>query len=178
MQRTDAFPIIRLGGLTVTVGTSALVGSLVLWLLLGLVGVFLLSFSLLKALVLGLAAVALHWVAVFLHQAGHATAARSTGYPMTGIRLWGVLSSSLYPPDEPELPVSVHIRRAMGGPALSLVVTLLALVPLFFLRAGTWAWWLALFFFLDNLLVFTLGSFLPLGFTDGSTLLSFRRIRK
>src|SRR5437762_2401341 len=116
-MQSDAFPLVRLGGLTVAVATSAIVGSLVLWLLLGLVGVFLLSFSLLKALVLGLASVALHWFAVLLHQAGHATAARSTGYPMTGIRLWGVLSSSLYPTDEPVLPLSVHIRRAMGGPA-------------------------------------------------------------
>jgi len=32
-------------------------------------------------------------------------------------------------------------------------------------------WWLALFFFLVNLFGFTLGSLLPLGFTDGSTLL-------
>jgi hypothetical protein len=32
-------------------------------------------------------------------------------------------------------------------------------------------WWVALFFFLDNLLVLTLGAFVPLGFTDGSTLL-------
>jgi len=167
-----------LGGFTVTVGASALVGSLVLWLVLGLVGVFILNFSLPKALILGLAAVALHWVAVLLHQAGHAVAARSADYPMTGIRLWGVLSSSLYPPDEPELPSSVHFRRAMGGPAFSLLVTLLALIPLFFFRAGIWSWWLALFFLLDNLLVFTLGSFLPLGFTDGSTLLNLSRTRK
>ena len=178
MKRTNAFPPVRLGGFTVTVGASALVGSLVLWLVLGLVGVFILNFSLPKALILGLAAVALHWVAVLLHQAGHAVAARSADYPMTGIRLWGVLSSSLYPPDEPELPSSVHFRRAMGGPAFSLLVTLLALIPLFFFRAGIWSWWLALFFLLDNLLVFTLGSFLPLGFTDGSTLLNLSRTRK
>ncbi len=32
----------------------------------------------------------------------------------------------------------------------------------------------ALFFFLDNLLVLTLGALLPLGFTDGSTILRWR----
>jgi hypothetical protein len=32
---------------------------------------------------------------------------------------------------------------------------------------------LLVFFFLDNLLVFTIGSLLPLGFTDGSTLLAW-----
>jgi hypothetical protein len=30
------------------------------------------------------------------------------------------------------------------------------------------------FFFLENLFVFTLAAFLPLGFTDGSTLLEWR----
>ncbi|MCP4424315.1 MAG: hypothetical protein GY803_07490 [Chloroflexi bacterium] len=34
-------------------------------------------------------------------------------------------------------------------------------------------YYLSLFFFLDNLLVFTLGAFLPLGFTDGSTLIRY-----
>jgi hypothetical protein len=37
--------------------------------------------------------------------------------------------------------------------------------------AGGVAFYVAAFFALDNLLVFTLGAFLPLGFTDGSTLL-------
>jgi hypothetical protein len=32
-------------------------------------------------------------------------------------------------------------------------------------------WYVFVFFALDNLLFFTLGAFLPLGFTDGSTLL-------
>ena len=127
---------------------------------------------------MGLAAMILHWIAVLLHQAGHATAARSTGYPMSGIRLWGVLGSSLYSPSEPALPPLVHFRRAMGGPLFSLLVTLLALVPLLLLHSETWAWWLVLFFLLDNLLVFTLGSFLPLGFTDGSTLLNLSHTRR
>ena len=39
--------------------------------------------------------------------------------------------------------------------------------------AGGVAWWVAVFFFLDNLLVMTLGAFLPLGFTDGDTLLAW-----
>jgi hypothetical protein len=31
-----------------------------------------------------------------------------------------------------------------------------------------------LFIFLDNLLIYTLGAMLPLGFTDGSTILNWR----
>ena len=103
-----------------------------------------------------------------------ARAARRTGYPMSGIRLgkWGVLGTSLYPADEPALPAAIHIRRALGGPAGSLVVTLAAAAVALALRAeGGALWWVAVFVFLDNLLLLTLGAFLPLGFTDGSTLL-------
>ena len=45
-----------------------------------------------------------------------------------GINLWGPLSSSIYPADEPPLPRSVHIRRALGGPLASLLLTLFALI--------------------------------------------------
>jgi hypothetical protein len=37
--------------------------------------------------------------------------------------------------------------------------------------------WVAALVLLDNLLVFTLGAFLPLGFTDGSTILRWWRRR-
>jgi hypothetical protein len=177
MEASGSRPILRLGGLSVSVGTSAIIGSLLLWIILSLAGIYLLNFALPKALLLALAAVVLHWAGETLHQLGHAFAARSSGHPMVGIHFWGVLSSSRYPPDEPPLPRSVHVRRALGGPIFSLIITLLAIIPLLLLRAGTWAWWLALFFFLDNLLVFTIGAFLPLGFTDGSTLLNLYRNR-
>jgi hypothetical protein len=175
MESPGSRPPIKLAGLTLKVSPSALLGSLILWIILGFVGVYLLNFSLSKATILGLVAVVLHWVAVILHQVGHALAARFTGHPMTGIRLWGPLSSSEYPPDEPTLAKAIHIRRALGGPVLSVVVSVLALILLFFLRAESSSWWLTLFFFLDNLLVLTVGSLLPLGFTDGSTLLQLAR---
>jgi len=177
MAANGSRPLFVVGGLAISVGTSAIICSLALWVLLAMAGIFLLSFSLLEAVVLALAAVALHWLSEFLHQLGHATAARTTGYPMVGIHFWGLLSSSRYPPDEPTLPRSVHARRALGGPTLSLIVTLFAIVLLLLLRSGTSAWWLALFLFLDNLLVFTIGAFLPLGFIDGSTLLNLYRDR-
>jgi hypothetical protein len=44
-------------------------------------------------------------------------------------------------------------------------------------RSGGTLWWLALFFFLENFVVFTLEVFLPLGFNDGSTLLYWLRRR-
>ena len=95
---------------------------------------------------------------------------------MIGIRLgeWGLLGTSVYPPDEQTLPARIHIRRALGGPTGSLLLSAVAAVTALALRTvGGALWWVALFFFLDNLVVFTLGAFPPLGFTDGSTLLQW-----
>jgi len=159
-------------------GPSAVVGSLLLWALAAAVASFVLKTSLGAALLGGLLVVPLHWISDMVHQFGHATAARRTGYPATSIRLWGLLSSMRYPADEPPLPNAVHARRALGGPLASALFSLVAAVLVVALRpvAGM-AWWLLVFLLLDNLLVGTLGAFLPLGFTDGSTLLRLRRER-
>jgi hypothetical protein len=45
-------------------------------------------------------------------------------------------------------------------------------------RSGGTLWWLALFFFLENFIVFTLQVFVPLGFNDASTLLYWMRKRQ
>jgi hypothetical protein len=169
LQKT--FKLGRLAGLELSARPSAIAGSLALWAIFGAIGVGLLNLSLGLAVAAGLIAVALHWTSEVLHNLGHAWAARQTGYPMVGVQLWGVLSMSVYPPDEPALPARVHIQRALGGPLGSLLVTLAAAVLVLALR-GTQGvgWWLALFLLLDNLLVFTLGALIPLGFNDGGTL--------
>lgn len=171
MEAKNRINLGRIASLKLSADTSALVTALLLWLLFAIFGLWLLNRSLLAALLGGLGAVLLHYASEIWHQLGHATAARSTGHPMVGINLWGPLSSSIYPPDEPPLPRNSHIRRALGGPLASLVLTVIALIPVLFLMVNSTLWWLALFLLADNLLVFTLGSFLPLGFTDGSTLL-------
>jgi hypothetical protein len=161
-------------GIRFTASQSAVIGSLVLWLglaLLGVVGLHLLTWI---ALLGGLLGVALHWLSDTGHQLGHAWAARQVGWPMSGLRYFGLLSTSLYPKNEPLLPGRVHIRRALGGPAASLLLALLGVA---------WVWaaggsgslmdWLGRFFLFDNLVVFGLGAFIPLGFTDGSTLLEW-----
>ncbi len=54
------------------------------------------------------------------------------------------------------------------------MLTIAAAVVAFLLRDAAELWRaLSLFFALENGLVFTLGAFLPLGFTDGSTLLTW-----
>jgi hypothetical protein len=171
MEAKNNIKLGRLAGLNLSADTSAILGSLLLWVVLSLIAFFLLSRTLLVAIVAGLIAVVLHWIGEIWHQFGHAWAARRSGHPMTGIRMWGVLSSSIYPPDEGELPNSIHIQRALGGPIISLILAVVVVIPLLFLPTGSTAWWLALFLLADNLLVFGLGALLPLGFTDGSTLL-------
>ena len=169
------FELGRVAGLRLSVVPSAIVGFFLLWVLLSGVGVLLFEVPLVEAIVGGPVAVLLHYGSEIVHNLSHAWAARRTGYPMTGIRLFGLLGESLYPEDEPELPADIHIRRALGGPLGSLLLTLLAAVIALALRPlGGTAWLIGAFFFLENLLVFTLGAFLPLGFTDGSTLLEWR----
>jgi hypothetical protein len=180
----------KVAGLELSARPSAIVGFILLWVLLGGVAALLFKVPLGEAIVGGFIAVVLHYVSEIVHNLGHAWAARRTGYPMIGVRLFGVLGVSLYPQDEPPLPADVHIRRALGGPAASLLLTLVAGAialalrpsaalgagPSTVLRAGLLGktpWLVAVFCFLENLLVFTLGAFLPLGFTDGSTLLEW-----
>lgn len=164
----------RFAGLHLSIMPSAFIGSLILWIGLSALAITLLHFSWSEAAVVGFMATLLHWFAETLHQLGHAGFARRMGYPMIGIRYWGVLSSSVYPPDEPILTGPTHIRRALGGPTASFLMLLLGgllFIVLSTLSVTDALRWLAFFFLLDNLVVFCLGALLPLGFTDGSTLL-------
>jgi hypothetical protein len=173
------FTLPSLFGLKITVSMSAIITFFVLWLVLVIVGVALLRFSLVESIIGGFIGALLHYIGEFLHQIGHSIAARRTGHPMSGMYFWGLLAASLYPKDERELPGSVHIRRALGGPIMSSLVTLISGAVLALMdNNGSLAWWLVLFFFLDNLLVFALGAFVPIRMgtfvTDGGTILYWR----
>ena len=133
------------------------------------------------ALAGGALATALHFVSELWHQSGHARAAAHTGYPMSGVHLWGVLGTSLYPPDEPELPSEVHARRALGGPRASAVFAVAGgLVALATRPIGGVAHMVSTLFALENLLVFSAGALVPLPFmeTDGGTLRRHRHPRR
>ncbi len=163
-------------GLRFSTMPSAVIVTGLMWLGVSVIAMTWLNFSPIEAIVAAFVAVALHWFSEISHQLGHAFMARRAGYPMHGLRGWGALSTSLYPPDEPTLPGAIHIRRAIGGPVVSFGFALCAaiiFVTLDAMNVRGALWYLALFCVLENLLVFCLGAFLPLGFTDGSTILEW-----
>jgi hypothetical protein len=153
---------------------SAVTGFLLLWLIFSLIGWFALDWGVATAVLTAFFAAILHFLGEFWHQLGHAWAAHRTGWPMSGVMFIWVLAASLYPRDEPELPARTHIRRALGGPAASLLLAIVMGMGVWGIRPFTTPIdYLLLYIFLDNLLFFTLGAMLPLGFTDGSTLLRY-----
>jgi Zn-dependent protease len=164
----------RFFGLDIWVHPSTWFTFAILWLILGLVGYFGLRLNAVESIAAGLICTGLHYFSELWHNIGHAIAARRTGYPMVGVVFWAALASSRYPREEPELPARVHITRALGGPAgsglLALAVGLLLIV---FSNLATVPRTVAYFFFIDNLLVFTIGALIPLGFTDGGTLVKW-----
>lgn len=173
-------PAGRIAGLNIALLPSAMASFLFLWLLLGAAAFWLLKMPPATSLIGGLLAAMLHFAAEFWHQLGHSAAARRVGYPMTGVVFWGFLAASRYPSGEDDLAPGIHIRRALGGPLASCLMSLLTGIAALALRTrGGLVFWLASFAAIDNLVVFTLGALLPLGFTDGSTLLTWgRRLRQ
>lgn len=174
----SSIPIGNLFGLKITAHPTALIGHGVLWALLSAVALLALHFSPVEAILGALLATALNPTSEVVHNLGHAVAARSVGHPMIGIRFWWLLAASIYPKNEPLLPGRMHIIRALGGPAASLLYALFWGALLLILRPlgeGSLIWWVVVYLFLNNLVVLCLGAFLPLGFTDGSTILHYWR---
>jgi len=169
----DTIPLGQIANLKLSARPSAIFGSLLLW-----VGFTVLGWILFatpgNALLFGLLCTLLHWLSNLVHHFGHARAARRTGYPMTGVRAWFIFGQSLYPQDEPPLPGRIHIRRALGGPITSILLGFLAgVLALLFHPSASLAWWALIVVMLETWLLFGFGAFLPLGFTDGSTLLTW-----
>lgn len=171
---SKGYGIGNVAGLQIVVERSVFYAAIALWILLSAGAIFLLDLTAVGAAVGGGAAVALHWFSALVHHLGHAWAARRTGFPMRGIHCRLLLCASRYPRHEPLLPANVHIRRALGGPAFSflLAVVVGAISILLSVQSGRF-WYLPAFLALDSFVVFTVGALLPLGFTDGSTLIKW-----
>lgn len=170
----------RLFGLTISYNlwaVIALAGALVAGVL---IGVSLLNFSGVDAVLFSVGFAALHGLSELLHQFGHALAAYRTGYRMSGIHYWGPLAAAVYPEDEGELPPGIHVRRALGGPIFSATVAATFGLLLYAVPGSTGPLnWLMLIALLENIFVFTLGALVPVGTllrlkdfdSDGDTLL-------
>ena len=144
-----------------------------------------LSFGL--AALAGVLSALIFLVCEWLHQFGHSLAARSVGAPMVGIRFFNLFSASEYPADDPALPPAAHVRRALGGFWVNLLIGLLFLPVALKLwphgreilpPAVSLAAWLGGFGLVMNVVVLGLGALLPLkipggGLNDGGTLLKF-----
>ncbi|MCU0486462.1 MAG: hypothetical protein MUC85_10190 [Anaerolineales bacterium] len=167
-----------LAGLKLLARPSAFIGFILIWLGLTSFTWRLADFSIDQALAAGLACAFLHYASELIHNLGHSWAARRVKRPMDGVMFWGILATSLYPADEKRVTPQMHIRRALGGPIASGLVTLVTGMQLLIVNSAgdglpSAIPFTALFIFWDNLLIFTLGSVLPLGFTDGSTILNY-----
>jgi hypothetical protein len=164
----------KLGPMTISAKPNMFVGVATMWVILAVIGYVVLHLTLIQAILGGMVAALLHVAFEVVHQYGHYLAGQQVGYPLKGVRFWWILGGSIYPSDEPELPAATHIRRALGGPIISLIATAITGIIAWLLMAvGGVVWYVAMFVFLDNLLFFTLGALLPLGFTDGSTLIHY-----
>lgn len=134
-----------------------------------------------NALVGAFLLVLLHWVSETWHNLGHFTSARSTGFPMEGVRLGTamlVFGTSVYPDEEQPLSAAVHIRRALGGPISNAILGGIGVIAIIAVNGfHSHFTWVAVLFTVENLGVFVLGNCLPLGFNDGSTLLYWMRRR-
>jgi hypothetical protein len=164
----------KFGGLVVTARSGAIAGAGLLWLVLASVGYQWLKLSLGLALLLGLVGMLLWWFVALVHYWGHAYASLRTGYPMIGVQFgkFLVLGTSIYPEDEAPLPGKIHIRRAIGGPIANLGLALVVGVLALLLRnTNDVLYWATCYIGLVSFVVFTISPLLPLGFTDGSTIL-------
>jgi hypothetical protein len=170
--------ITTLFGLRLTVTRAALAWFAGLALAMALLAWLLLALTAAEAVLAGALSAALFFVFEVLHHLGHALAARSTGYPMTGVRFFSVFAASQYPADEPALPRALHIRRALGGFWVNVLLggLLLPAALAAWPQGGLPAWLLA-YSAAANLFVLGIGSLLPIkvpggdGLTDGGTLL-------
>ena len=117
----------------------------------------------------------------WLHQYGHSLAAKWVGQPMQGMHFYTVFSASQYPPDEPTLSPATHIRRALGGFWVNLLIgALLGSAANSLWAAGSGLGWVTAVGAIWNFFVLGLGALLPIDLlgvftSDGGTIWRYWR---
>lgn len=170
--------IVYLSGLPVSVEPGFFAGTAIAIAALTTIAALALRFNFGASVFGACLATLLMWLSAVIHQLGHAIAARATGHRMLAITLgrYFVLSRSVYPADEGELPLSVHLRRALGGPVASLAGSIAAgLAALALQSSGGLLGAIAVFVFGLNFFAYTLQVFVPLRFNDGEVVWEWLR---
>ncbi len=168
-------------GLKITISPWSIVSYLAVVPVVVVVTRLLLSLPVRGALLAGTLTAIMMFLCESLHQWGHSRAARRVGYPMLGIHHFSLFSACLYPADEPPLPPGVHIRRAVGGFWINLLVgLLLAPAAMNLWSAGGVLGWLTASTAFWNFFVLGLGALLPIDIpgvmtVDGGTILHYWR---
>jgi len=117
----------RIGNLTVSAKPSALISTLLVWLLFSAFWDCR-AWHIVSQSILGRSdrMRLLHVAADILHQVGPCLGCAANWLPMNRHPNVGPAQRLRVPPDEPALPATVHIRRALGGPMGSLLASILA----------------------------------------------------
>lgn len=169
--------LFRVSGFDFYVTRTAFFGSIMLWVIFTLVSGARYDLTPAETAVAGVIGTAFYWGTEIIHQMGHAWASRRAGYPMMAVKTYALIfGKSIYPRDEGELPASVHIQRAFGGPLFNGILAIFA-VPLAIVtdnQGGLVAWTSFIFAFCN--LYYSVGALTPLPAvveTDGNTILKW-----
>ncbi|MFP4321024.1 MAG: hypothetical protein ACLFTK_01075 [Anaerolineales bacterium] len=175
-----SFGVTEFFGPRLEIRPSVLVAMLLTWVGVGLFAGLVLNYALNWAVLAGLAVVLIHWSSLLYHHLGHHRAAAKTSFSLQAIDFWWWLATDLYYVSPDEVPVRVHMKRALGGPFASLSFSLLwgvAALFLYFIIGDFF--YLAIFGWFLNLFGFTLLALVPFKLfgreSDGYTLRKYRQ---
>lgn len=148
-----------------------------LWVIFTLVSGALYDLTAAETAIAGIIGTGFYWGMGVFHQLGHAWASRRAGYPMIAVQTYSLIfSGSVYPAAEGELPASVHIQRAFGGPIFNGILAVFAIILAIVTnnQGGLIAWTTFIFVFCN--LYYSVGALTPLPAfieTDGNTILKW-----
>jgi hypothetical protein len=145
----------KLGKQRITIENDAIAAWIVMLIVLEVLALFTSPLSFFGAVFSGAIVATLHFVGQFVHQMGHATAARLTGYPMKGMRFSRVFSHSEYPKGQKGLTDGQHVQRALGGVVGAFVWVLVMGAAFLATRGAAPAWeWIFAVALLDAAVIF------------------------